>query len=43
MDLSFPLSLAPIVCESGQDGCLVALDACGKGAQFWNFPFERFF
>jgi hypothetical protein len=30
MDLSFNLSLTPLVGESGEDGCLVALDACGK-------------
>ena len=36
MDLTFHLSLTPFVSESGQDGGLVTLHACGKGSQFWD-------
>ena len=38
IDLPFHLSLTPLVGESNGDGCLVALDACGKSPEFWDSP-----
>jgi hypothetical protein len=43
IDLPFDLTLTPLVGESGQDSYLVALDACGKGTQFWDSTLESFF